>query len=486
MQEEPMPQSPYDTLPELSSQLHALIQAGWEQEIISQLPADYEPQARLRGAFVRARGLRCVGDLLRGLLAYVLCAPSFRQLGAWAVLIGLANLSHVAWQKQLRKARSFLLWLLIQCLAIPTRPASVAMKRVVLIDATRLKEPGGKGDDWRVHLGYDLLAGRLLDVKVSDGHTAEGFTLFVLQADDLVVADRGYCRRKQLAYVLQAGAQLVVRLAVHQVPLLDGHGEPFDVLAWLRQQGSGQHSCPVAFEYEGCRFAGRLLACSLPAEAAERARTKERKKAAKQQRQLKGETLYLCGWLVLFTTLSPEQWSDAQVLALYRARWQVELVIKRMKQQLKLAQLRGQSALTNEATLLAVLLAWALLQSEVQDARAVLTQAAEQWVCSLDALAPAEPQEPQKPAGVSKPDAAPSLPTVSSWSVTALCGQTLRLLVQGYWTFARLRSCLPYLHRFLTSRRRQRDHQESTIRRHLLAHLGLLASDSSLFFCSSA
>jgi len=115
-----MPQSHHDTLPELSSQLHDLIREGWEQEVLSQLPADYEQHARRTGAFVRARGLTCAADLLRGLLAYVLCAPSFRQLGAWAVLIGLANLSHVAWQKQLRKARSFLLWLLIQCLAIPT------------------------------------------------------------------------------------------------------------------------------------------------------------------------------------------------------------------------------------------------------------------------------------------------------------------------------------------------------------------------------
>src|SRR5207344_2451636 len=98
-----MPQSTHDTLPALSSQLQAVIQEGWHQEVLSQLPADYEQQARTTGAFMRARELKCVGDLLRALLAYVLCAPSFRHLGAWAVLIGLADLSHVAWQKHLRK-----------------------------------------------------------------------------------------------------------------------------------------------------------------------------------------------------------------------------------------------------------------------------------------------------------------------------------------------------------------------------------------------
>src|SRR5258708_18275264 len=152
-QEEPMPQPEHDTLPPLSSQLQALIQQGWEHEVLSQLPASYEPQARTMGAFVRARGLSCVGNLIRGLLAYVLCASSLRQLGAWAVLIGLANISHVAWQKRLRQARNWLLWLLIELLAVTAPAPTVTQSRIVLIDATRLKEPGGCGDDWRGRLG---------------------------------------------------------------------------------------------------------------------------------------------------------------------------------------------------------------------------------------------------------------------------------------------------------------------------------------------
>ena len=132
-------------------------------------------------------------------------------------------------------------------------------------------------------------------------------------------------------------------------------------------------------------------------------------------------------------------------------------------------------ACTNEATLLALLVGWALQQSEVVQARHLLTEALQQWTRSLSASA------------VSAEQLLPRQQTVSSWTVTALTVQTLRLLVQGYWTFARLRTCLPVLHRSLCSRRRQRTHQESTIRRLLLVHLGLADLDSSLvFFCSSA
>ena len=104
-----MPQSQHHTLPPLQEQLQAIIDEGWEQEVLAQLPADAAQQAQELKAFVRQREIKRVSDLLRGLLAYVLCAPSFRHLGSWAVLVGLANISHVAWCKRLRQAHAWLL-----------------------------------------------------------------------------------------------------------------------------------------------------------------------------------------------------------------------------------------------------------------------------------------------------------------------------------------------------------------------------------------
>ena len=85
-----------------------------------------------------------------------------------------------------------------------------------------------------------------------------------------------------------------------------------------------------------------------------------------------------------------------------------------MKSVLKLAQLRGKTALTNEATILALLVCWALQQQEAQQARDVFAQASSQ-VATLTAV-PEQATETREH-------------TVSSWLLTALCVQTLRTVV---------------------------------------------------------
>ena len=53
---------------------------------------------------------------------------------------------------------------------------------------------------------------------------------------------------------------------------------------------------------------------------------------------------------------------------------------------------------------------------------------------------------------------------VSSWLLTGLGRDTLRQQVQGTWSQARLRACLPRLGRFLVLTPRLREHQETAVR----------------------
>jgi hypothetical protein len=169
----------HETLWSTEEQHRAWLDHQWEDEVVARLPADLEDQAAKHHAWRRKRAIKSAADLLRALLAYVLCAPSFRRLGAWAVLIGLANICEKAWRKHLRQANVWLLWLCGELIASPVASHWLRERqtgRVLIVDATCIRQVGGSGDDWRLHTAYDLCAGRRGLVSVTDRHGGEGFS----------------------------------------------------------------------------------------------------------------------------------------------------------------------------------------------------------------------------------------------------------------------------------------------------------------------
>jgi len=463
-----MSEPAYDTQEAPPMQLSPRLLDLWESEIVPQLPERLDEQARSLKAYQRYREIKRASDLLRALLAWVLGGCSFRQLGCWAVLLGVADISEAAWRKRVRQCGEWLHWLLTEVMSPARREAEPNQPRVLVVDGTSLGQTGGTGDDWRVQLAYDLVEGRLVHVRVGDRHQAETMVELPGRAGDLFVGDRGYGVRRNVIAIDEMRAASLVRFSPNHCRLEQADGSLFEVGHWLEEL---PETVRIAEEEGYCveadtRVKVRVLALRLPPEQAQKARQRVEARAKRKQQVVRPQTLQLAGWVLLLSTLDVRHFGAEELFWLYRSRWQIELLIKQLKQFLLLVRLRSHHPDTVRATVLAALVAWVLQEEEGQALLRSMTAMAQPGEQSLvEAYLPLLEQwqaEEQAHEGgkESRQEVAEQMRRpVSMWLLSACCLSRWRTLVLGQWSAARVQACLPRLRRFLCPSPRRRIHQ---------------------------
>lgn len=302
---------------------------------------DVEQTARQFKAFQRPRHVRSAIDMLRLVLCYG-AGLSLREGSAWAGSASIAELSNPGLLQRLRNAPAWLEHIVQQLLERgEVQPSGTWRGRCLrVMDATSLCQPGADRTTWRLHVSYDL-TGRVDGIELTDQTEVEHLSRFPCAAGDICIADRGYAKAGDLRRVMAAGADFVVRSGWRALGLIDEQGESFrlfDVLAKVGDQPQNHTAWLKSGEKGKPPVRIRVVIARLPPDQAERARKKLAANIRKRCRVSNPRSLEAAGFVVIATSLD-ESYSAADILDLYRLRWQIELLFKRFKSLMDLGAL---------------------------------------------------------------------------------------------------------------------------------------------------
>lgn len=315
----------------------SLVNEDWAR-VVARLggPEALSITARETKAFVRPREVGNAVDLLRLILAYCLGERGLRLTAAWATSVGLVDISNVALLYRLRRCGDWLAMLVGQVLA-GAAPKASRGRLIRIVDATTVPKAGrdaGKGNKlWRIHSAFELPRERFGHFELTDQQTGETLDRIPAVKGEIRIADRAYLQPGRMAKLLEADADFLIRAGWKSARWLDAKGRSVDLVAELRKAAErGLIDRPIWIKPKrGAVLALRLVAVKKPTQAAAEARRKARRQAQRGGHQLSRQTLDAADWVIMVTSLAPDDFATGDVLALYRLRWRIELGFKRLK-----------------------------------------------------------------------------------------------------------------------------------------------------------
>ena len=403
---------------------------------------DIEGSVRYSGALRRKRVIQSGLDLLRFVFLYSLSDYSLRMVGLWGTVQEWGSLCKSGLRKRLRQCQPWIGMLIVSVLLGSQRiRAQKTGLRLRLIDVTNVSQPGSHQIDWRLHMSFEPDQVRIGEVQLSDGSQGESLTRWQFQPNEVILADRIYGVPRSLGVLLGAKAFFAIRIGWQNLPVQDWEGQPFAISRWLSVQSRDPAHPPAQVSLWVCtpqgRFPIRLVAQAIPPEKAEQIRRHLRAEAKRKKTRLDERTLLAAGFVLLASNLPEADWTAGEILAVYRFRWQIELVFKRLKGLLSFDHLRASDPQLAQTYLLSKILV-ALLLGEAQ------------WRIAL--ASPATFEDPDRP--------------VSLWRLTQLLHETFRQAVCGSLTLAVVQKHWPQLDRYLCDEPRRRRSQLASL--HLL------------------
>jgi len=305
------------------------------EEIYSLFPEGWQEKARELGALERARNIKTAEDLLMLNLAY---QTNGKSLGGTSALLksgGTINLAKNAVNFRIQRSADWNNWLTENICRnngiIAEKPEFLNDRRIVAVDATEEKMDAKATVLSRLHYAVDIYNLNPVEAIATTGKTGEKLTNFNKFAEkDIILADRAYGTITSIEHAKSLGADFVIRLKYDAFNMFDEKGERFDMTKAIKGIKEGE-SAEFNLNYLRNKELIPIRIC-VYRKTDEQAENSER--SIKKSNKRKGRTepsviqLFYGNYVIVATSLAFER---DKILELYRQRWQIEILFKRLK-----------------------------------------------------------------------------------------------------------------------------------------------------------
>jgi len=319
------------------------IEQDWEY-LLTFLPREWRQKAKTLGALLRCRKFVDAESLLRTLLIHLADGCSLRETAARAKHGNIVSISDVALLKRLRSSGEWFRWMAEEVMLkwVDKQPSEIFNRKfnIRIIDGSTIQEPGSTGSTWRIHYSIRLPSLHCDEVYITTPKIGESFVRFNVKPGDLFIGDRGFARRPGIAHVFKGGGDVLVRINLASVSFADEKGTPFPIIEHLRTlSGKKIGDWKVWLPHNNIMVPGRICAIKKNKMAAEKAQLKSLRENSRKGAKVRSETLESAAYIFVFTTLKQDV-KPTTILEMYRGRWQIELVFKRLKSVVALGHLK--------------------------------------------------------------------------------------------------------------------------------------------------
>ena len=203
---------------------------------------------------------------------------------------------------------------------------------------------GGSTSALKLDFIYDIANLLVYGIKTTDAtindqtHAKE--VLRYIKSGCLIIRDLGYFTISVLKKIQESNAYFLSRLSIStNVYLTPEDEEPIDVPQFLKLYEERKDSLNFKI-YLGKieRFETRLVAEKVPAHV-----SKQRSAKFKKDRKKEPSSNYVewCGFSIFITNIPETMFSGKMIIALYKIRWQIELLFKNFKSNIEINILKG-------------------------------------------------------------------------------------------------------------------------------------------------